>query len=160
MCTCRHPGEGNVVVVHGKHDCCNNSLQALRKQCQNFATALLDHTRSSGELGETQLNIDLILFYIYHWYMQYTYYILQMDVSFCRNFAQPRPGRTHVSGFGHKDLKKFTLALYLDIWGFRHWTDRKTFNIKYFNSWNWKLDLSDHFCSTERECTWTAWNWR
>ena len=26
--------------------------QALRKQCQNFATALLDHTRSSGELGE------------------------------------------------------------------------------------------------------------
>ena len=31
-------------------------LQALRKQCQNFATALLDHTRSSGELGQLQLN--------------------------------------------------------------------------------------------------------
>ena len=30
--------------------------QALRKQCQNFATALLDHTRSSGELGELQFN--------------------------------------------------------------------------------------------------------
>ena len=31
----------------------NNLLhQALRKQCQNFGTALLDHTRSSGELGE------------------------------------------------------------------------------------------------------------
>ena len=57
----------NVVDVHGKHDCCNNSLQALRKQCQNFATALLDHTRSSGELGEIQWNIDSIFFagYIY-----------------------------------------------------------------------------------------------
>ena len=91
----------NVVDVHGKHDCCNNSLQALRKQCQNFATALLDHTRSSGELGEIQWNIDSIFFagYIYPlWYMQYTYYVLQTDVSFCRNFAQPRPSRTYIPG--------------------------------------------------------------
>ena len=33
------------------------SLQALRKQVQNFATALLDHTRSSSEL-EILLNHD------------------------------------------------------------------------------------------------------
>ena len=31
--------------------------QALRKQCQDFATALLDHTRSSYEL-EVLLNYD------------------------------------------------------------------------------------------------------
>ena len=38
-------------------------LQALRKQCQNFATALLDHTRSSGELGQLQLNTFFIYLY-------------------------------------------------------------------------------------------------
>ena len=32
-------------------------LQGLRKQCQDFATALLDHTRSSYEL-EVLLNYD------------------------------------------------------------------------------------------------------
>ena len=32
-------------------------FQALRKQCQDFATALLDHTRSSYEL-EVLLNYD------------------------------------------------------------------------------------------------------
>ena len=32
-------------------------FQALRKQCQDFATALLDHTRSSYEL-EILLNYD------------------------------------------------------------------------------------------------------
>ena len=39
-------------------------LQALRKQCQNFATALLDHTRSSGELGELRLQLNIYLLYI------------------------------------------------------------------------------------------------
>jgi transient receptor potential cation channel subfamily C len=33
------------------------SVQELRKQCQDFATALLDHTRSSYEL-EVLLNHD------------------------------------------------------------------------------------------------------
>ena len=32
-------------------------LQSLKKQCQDYATALLDHTRSSGEL-EIILNYD------------------------------------------------------------------------------------------------------
>ena len=32
-------------------------FQALRKQCQDFATSLLDHTRSSYEL-EVLLNYD------------------------------------------------------------------------------------------------------
>lgn len=34
-----------------------NEYQELRKQCQDFATALLDHTRSSNEL-EVLLNHD------------------------------------------------------------------------------------------------------
>lgn len=34
-----------------------NEYQELRKQCQDFATALLDHTRSSHEL-EVLLNHD------------------------------------------------------------------------------------------------------
>ncbi|GFX60106.1 transient receptor potential-gamma protein [Trichonephila clavipes] len=35
----------------------NQERQELRRQCQNFATALLDHTRSSYEL-EAMLNYD------------------------------------------------------------------------------------------------------
>lgn len=36
---------------------CQNEYQELRKQCQDFATALLDHTRTSHEL-EILLNHD------------------------------------------------------------------------------------------------------
>lgn len=44
-----------VAVAH--HNTMKNEYLELRKQCQDFATALLDHTRSSHEL-EVLLNHD------------------------------------------------------------------------------------------------------
>ena len=96
--------------------------QALRKQCQNFATALLDHTRSSGELGEifsyffhmsqfiSSLALINIPFHTHsypenhitsiekHWNLSHCEQKRLADIFFLRNFAQPRPSRTNFPG--------------------------------------------------------------
>lgn len=50
MHSCRFPLNVNRIPQQ-------NEYQELRRQCQDFATALLDHTRTSNEL-EVMLNHD------------------------------------------------------------------------------------------------------